>query len=592
MSSRLNELARALPEEERKELYRKIVRSLSLDYGRTATRIYPAELQRSQRTELIRTDMARMSLSLRFRVWLRRLFTGKDRETCFVEARLATLRHTLRSAGLLRSDTAADTIEPSVAEWVFTLYRAAYPVIPLFGYLWSRKEALRLMVHRLLAAKIPDAKEKSEDLLPQGDMEDIFIRTQSKREIRTELLSRLDSYLESIPGEVYTRIAEGIMPLYYLRDVCLFDFAQFFGHFGYRPGLAPPEDTPNMRRASARAVLPLLEELYYGVFQGLKVNKRFSVHRELLADYAERNTEETGSAEAQNEREGIVDGLLEHLHELHETVRRLGRRVPLADLIRYHRRDPYYRVTAYAPQIDLRGFYANSMRIELLQDLDKRFPEIRRSALERLRREIFGGPITHLEFLPEYTPASVRSVGLPPIRGVQALNVLHAYLVGPYQHGLQEFARVLGRMIPARHKSVSRDLAMHTAALVDVAERIERLDKAFSPDTDMGKLFHRVRYSSEHEPQRLRSYRSLVEQTEREIGEIMEGGNEHIEGIRGVLAELSADPPEVLRERYALYDATNPHSDALKWRLAEEGAVLKKLSVLLSQSAFEDDAAE
>jgi hypothetical protein len=589
--TRFKELAQALPEQERKDLYRKIVKSLSLDYDRTQ-HIFPAEVQRTQRAELIERDMDRMSLSMRFRVWIRRLFTGKDREACFVDARLASLNHTLRAAGLQHGGSSPSNIDPAVADRVFELYRAAYPVIPLFMHLWGRRESMRSIIHRLLATKIPDARHAPEDLLPRSDMEDIFIRTHSKEDIRRELLSRLDAYLKDIPNEVYAQIETGIVPLYYLRDLCLFDFQKFFQQFGHRPGLAPPDEKPTMRQARAQATLPYLEELYYGVFSALKVPRRFVVHRELLEDFADRNDGgEAREAADPQEREAIVDHLTEHLSDLHEAVLRFNARVPLVELIRYYRRDPYHRIMAYSPQLNLREFYNNSMRIEVLSRLDEEFPEIRAGVIDRLTSEIFSGGLAHFEYLPESTPSSLRKLGLPAVRNVAALNVLYQFIRGPFRRNLQEFLRVLGRMMPARQKELATSLASHSNGLLDVEEKAVHLDQGFSPDADSGKLFHRVRYASESDPAQHRAYRNLVAQTDREVGALIDEGLHHVEGIRGVLQELAGEVPDVLKERYSLYDPTAPHRDALEWKLAEESATLLKLHTLATQKMAIDEGA-
>lgn len=582
MSSRFPELVEALPEQERKDLYRRIIQSLSLDEDR-ARHIYPAEVQRTRRAELIRRDMDRMSFAMRFRVWLRRLFSGKDREACFVDARLAGLRQRVRAAGMEKGGTPADSIDSALADRVFALYRAAYPVIPLFGHLWGKKESLRLIIHRLLATKIPNAKHSPEDLLPVRDMEDIFIRTQSKEDIRRELLSRLDGYLKAIPDEVYAQIETGVLPLYHLRDICLLDYQRFFEQFGYRPGLAPPTEKPTMQRANAQSVLPLLEELYYGIYSALKVQRHFFVHRELLADFAERD-EEGGGAKSEQERDAVVDHLADHLKSLHDAVLRFSARVPLVDLIRYHRHDPYYRVMAYAPQLNLREFYNNSMRIEILSRLDERFPEIRAGVIERLVQEIFAGEFGHFEYLPESTPTSLRKLGLPAMKNVSALNALYQYLRRPYRRDLQEFLRVLGRMMPARHKGFANRLVAHSSGLLDIEEKAQHLDAGFSPDADSGKVFHRVRYAAESDPAQHRSYRNLVSQTDREIGTLIDEGLSHIEGIRSVFQELLADVPDALKERYSLYDPTSARSDALEWKLAEEGNTLFKLHTLITQT--------
>ncbi len=586
MSSRFPELVQALPEKERRDLYRRIMKSLSLDFDRSQ-RIYPAELQRTQRAELIRRDMSRMPFLMRFRVWLRRLLTGKEPQDCFLDARLAALRRKLQAAGLHSTGSYSDGIDPQIAEHVFELYRAAYPVIPLLGHLWEKKESLRLIIHRLLEVKIPDAKHSPEDLLPQSDMEDIFIRTQSKEDIRRELLSRLDEYLKSIPDEAYAQIETGVIPLYYMRDMGLFDYQRFFQQFGFRPGLAPPGDKPNMRRAEVQATLPYLEELYYAIYSTLKVPRKFFVHRELLADFADRNKDrnkETGEQTSPDqERKAVVAHLEEHLRDLHDAVLRFNHRIPLVELIRFHRNDPYYRVMAYAPQLNLREFYNNSMRIEILSRLDEQFPEIREGVVDRLIAEIFSGDLRHFDFLPESTPSTLRSQGLPPIKHVAALNVLHQYVKHPFKRDLQEFLRVLGRMMPARQKETANAIVAHASGLQDVEEKAASLDQGFSPDADSGKIFHRVRYAADSEPVQHRSYRNLVTQTDREIGALIDAGLGHIDGIRSALGEIASAVPDALRERYSLYDPTSPHPNALEWKLAEESATLQKVHTLITQ---------
>ena len=582
MSSRFPELVQALPDQERHDLYRRIMKSLSLDFDRSQ-RIFPAEVQRTQRAELIRRDMNRMPFWMRFRVWLRRLLTGKKREDCFLDARLAALRRKLQSAGLHSTGTHSDGIDPHIAERVFELYRAAYPVIPLLGHLWEKKESLRLIIHRLLEVKIPDAKHSPEDLLPQSDMEDIFIRTQSKEDIRRELLSRLDEYLKSIPNEIYAQIETGVIPLYYMRDMGLFDYQRFFQQFGYRPGLAPPGDKPNMRQASAQATLPYLEELYYAIYSSLKVPRKFFVHRELLEDFADRNEESTERTSPEQERKAVVAHLGEHLRDLHDAVLRFNHRTPLVELIRFYRNDPYYRVMAYAPQLNLREFYNNSMRIEILSRLDEQFPEIRQGVIDRLISEIFSGDLRHFDFLPESTPSTLRSQGLPPIKHVAALNVLHQYVKYPFKRDLQEFLRVLGRMMPARQKEIANAIVDHSSGLQDVEEKAESLDQGFSPDADSGKIFHRVRYAADSDAVQHRSYRNLVTQTDREIGTLIDAGLAHIEGIRSALQEIKSAVPDALRERYSLYDPTDPHQNALEWKLAEESSTLQKVRTLITQ---------
>jgi hypothetical protein len=342
-------------------------------------------------------------------------------------------------------------------------------------------------------------------------------------------------------------------------------------------------EKPTFRRASPHGTLALIEELYYGVFSALKVPRKVFVHRELLVDYADHAREED-KPRTEQDRQTLVDRLSQDLTEIRTVVERFNQKVPIVDIIRYHRRNPYYRFMAYAPRLNLREFYNNSLRIEVLSALDESFFDIRKGVVERLTREIFGGDIDRFEFLPDSTPAPLRKLGLPSLKNVRALNVLHAYARGPYTEELQEFLRVLSRMMPTRRKTAASDIVTHSSGLQDVEDKALHLDRAFSPDADSGKLYHRIRYSAEKDPGQHRSFRNLISQTDREIGTLLDQGIEHVEGLRTVLQELSKDVPDALAERYALYDPTNANPDALKLKLAEESDTLYKLETLITQT--------
>jgi hypothetical protein len=145
-------------------------------------------------------------------------------------------------------------------------------------------------------------------------------------------------------------------------------------------------------------------------------------------------------------------------------------------------------------------------------------------------------------------------------------------------------------MMPTRRKGAANQIVGNSSGLQDVEESTVQLDRAFSPDADSGKLFHRIRYSAEKDPTQHRSFRNLMSQTDREINSLLDRGIEHIDGLRSVLLELSENVPDALKDRYQLYDPTSPNPEALSLKLAEEAAKLQKVHTLITQTmAIEEE---
>ena len=120
--------------------------------------------------------------------------------------------------------------------------------------------------------------------------------------------------------------------------------------------------------------------------------------------------------------------MVEQLQGLYSEAMRTGRRVPFVELMRFLRRDPYFRVSVYMPTLKLREFYHSYLMIRVLSQLDSRFPDIRRGVVDRMVEELFGGPPPPFTyFRPGVQVASDRT-GLPGFRHMRSLNLLYAFL--------------------------------------------------------------------------------------------------------------------------------------------------------------------
>lgn len=538
--STFHELAHALPDEERRELYHRIMASLGFSAGQQeAESVVPASIHSEQRYEIIRREINDLGLWGRLRLWLRSWLTGKAKEDAHVDIRLLNLRRHLLRAQICPRASSTHLLSTQFAERLFTLFQAAAPVTSLFNDIWESREMLRTVVQSVLEERITNVKKQLNDFITDDEMTDIYVVSRSRTEIRNHLLERLDAYIDRIHDGVFAEIAAGITPLYYMKGIALFDYVGLLATFGYDAGEDPPEDPPEFKAVRATEVVDQLEDLYYACYTWQRLEGKTRIHRELLEYYLQAKhasySDEPLSAEHISHQ---VQTLEQDIRSLNDAAAAFVKQVPLTDIIRYHRDDPYYRVVVYMPKVNLKEFYYSALRIELLQQIDARFDNVHHSAIEQLIEETFGH---HPPDFPNFRSgggSTVSKLGLPTFRHVRSLNILFNYIQIVYRRVIRQRLTVIHRAVSGRNRDLSNELSFYTGGLEDVADKIIAFDESFSPESEEGKTFYRIRYSVEKDVTQQRIYRSMVAQRERQSRALLDKGLEYLQGMLTVMQKL------------------------------------------------------
>ena len=603
-SNKLRELALALTENERKELLRKIAGSLSLKSpeGRD---IYAQEIAPEERQTLMADEISGLSIWRRIVYFFRRLVSTKPDDQTYIEFRLSELRKRIRSVcpGLMPVEY--HTVREEFARIVWDLYKAAYPLIPMFLDLWRSKEYLQQSVEHLLSQRIPAARSDLDDFVSMEELQSAFLEHEQKGDVRKLVVERLHLYLEEVPDDLFQHLEEGILPFYFLKGLCLFDYNAFFDVFGFDPGITPPEEMPPFREAPTSAVLPHIEQLYYGLYSAGRLERGFYVHSEMIDRYLELKERdgigledadgssengdasertESPSESAYQERRSQVQESSDYLSELLNEGFRVGRRLPFVELMRFLRRDPYYRVSVYLPTLKLREFYHSYLMIRILSELDERFPEIRRGVVDRMVEEVFGGtPPPFAYFRPGVQIASAK-LGLPDFRHMRSLNLLYSFLRFVYRGRMQEMVRTLARVLPSRQRETAGDLLIHVSGTEATLADLEHFDESFSPDSEDGRAFYRIRYAVEKDVTLHRSYRNIVQQKDREARGLVDRGMEHLRGMISVCTVILQGLSDQFRQSYADIDSRVNSIDGLDRLLDLQLGKLVHFETLMKQA--------
>jgi hypothetical protein len=564
--TKLEEISSELPEHERRELLARITRGLERDAQEEVERI---ELKQEERDKIIAEEMAQSSLWDRFLLWLKSLLTGRSRRDLFIDARISQLKRSIRQKSPGISGFEARNLTPKFARQLFDLYSAAFPLRDLFMTFSRDVEFRETVLNLVFQSKYPEAKKQLEDLAPVADMEDAF-GVGGEEEVRKLVLRRFNDYLKRIPDRLFQQIEEGIKPLVFFRNLVLFPYTLIFRHFNYYPGELLDEKYPYFDHGSAMLMLDLLERLYGALGLVERLGAEWFCHEELLELYSryrrgspeppEPPAIEAETAEAKGGAEGNrATGLLKEQEEqeaaelngaliaLAEAAGHFERRLPLLDLVRYFRRDPYLRLSYAVPRLQLKPLCVAILRDRLLAQLGDRISTVKLNVVERRIRDIFRAePLQELFYYTDRADFDFGRLGLPYFSYARSLMVVYNYLNRVYKGYIQDAIQAANAYVFSGNRIVQSHLMQSAGGLEELEAKIVLLDRSLSPEEEDGKALSAMR-GRLGDPAQQKAYRGFIAQKDKEARDLILQGSEHLQSIKRHFEEAAASTVESVR---------------------------------------------
>jgi hypothetical protein len=585
INSGVDELARALSEKERKALLDRIARSLSM-HGDDRRRIIHGELRQERRAELIAADMNRLSVWERIHLWIKRILSGRADEDVFLRFRLGQARDRVRLGDDGLVDFENRVLLAGLPEAIRPLCRGIAETRDFFYVLWKDTDSLRRVLDYLLAKRVPDAKRSLNQFCSSREMQETFRVTESRNQLKKMVLDRVSEYVDRIPPSVMDEIEEGLKPLYLLKDLATYDFDDFFVQFQSSEEEARSSGEVHFHGAAAHRVLDRLEELYLALYSVGRIRGEATIYPEVLNYYsAVRNGTIDPANPVEIPESADIASLRGSIMKVVQEARRVREEIPMVDIIRFFRNDPYYRFLAYVPRLKLRDFYYSNLKIEVLQELDQRFHDLRMGALGQMIQEVFPQGLKQFEYFHPEIQSAIKRAGVGQLLVYRSLQVVHTFITSIYRGGLLEFMRIMGRLMPVRTTRQSGvDLTLSIASLDDVAERLRNFDLSFSPDADDGKTFYRFRYtSSDRDSGQIAAFKALVLQKDRDAGVIIEKFQDQMRALQQAFQTVKKSAHQQLNERYQSFESTLADDRPFDTRLDSYLRSLENTEKILNQ---------
>jgi hypothetical protein len=544
--TKLEEISLELPEQERRDLLERITRSLEAESPDGLVRV---ELRNEEREKLLGEEMQALSAWVRFVLWLTRLFSGRSRREAFLNWKIKQLKRRIRSRSSGLTGFESRDLSGKFGRLFYELYREAFPLRQAFRDFHTEEDLRDRAVLRLFEHNYPDAKKTLEDFVPLEEMERIYADSGREDEVRRACLGRFGEYTKRIPDRLTRHLDDGMRPLFFLKNLVLFPFSTVLRQFKVETVGAPDDRVPDFQPAAAMLVLDQLERLYHAVNLPAELGADWFFHEEVFQAYLEhaRPEEQPEALEREEEARNAAE-LSATVPRLVDAARRFSERVPLLDLIRYFRKDPYYRIVFAVPRYHTKPVYASALRQRLLDQLEERIDQVKKTVLERRLAEIFkNGRLVELFHYVERPDSEYSALGLPVFRYTMSLKVLSNYLARLYKPTIQDAVQAANMYVLAGNRIAQARLNQSAAGLEELEAKIVLLDRSLSPDEDDGKTLLRLRHRLATDLNQQKLYRAFVTQKDREARELIDQGYDYLLGIQRLFEELLSSPAENLK---------------------------------------------
>ncbi len=560
-------LSRGLTHNERDELLNKIKNSLSIDNEESG--LHQEEMDKDERLELIRKEKNEISLLYRFFIWIQSKLTGKSTEEVLLSGKLLRIKKKIKRKhqGLTGFETR--NLTPHFAEMVYDLYKSTVPLRELFKKIWLDENSLNTFFMDIVEEAVGEKVLDLEDVTSLDSIIDSFGAAGKKEDVKNLVIEKLDLHVDSIDSEIFKQLEIDLLPFYRLRGIILFPFVQFFQQFGYTLLDTPYTENPHFKNASALLCLEDLERLDFAVYSASKLERRVNLNSKML----DRLGVISGSQADDNNEHFISE-----MELVIQKAKWFNEKVPLSDLIRYFKKNPFIKMIFYIPEVNLKTFYRTTLKVRLINRIDERLPEIQEKYIAHEIETLFAGKrYVNFQNYREYSSIDYEKLGVSSFRNIAPLALIYNFIESYYKGGvIQSIVRVLERGVLSQNRLMKDNMLQYASSIEDIAERIRIFDDSLSPDSEEGKVFHKLRFSMTKDISQQKIFRKIVIQKDRDAKNLCEAGIDALAGLRRVLGEVNKSTNDAVIEQLKQHYLINNKPVVLQDLLTDSLLKLKK----------------
>jgi hypothetical protein len=317
-------------------------------------------------------------------------------------------------------------------------------------------------------------------------------------------------------------------PVYNLKDLILFPYTAFFQKFSFTPKRSEGPGKHFFKNASAMLCLDELKALYVAVMTASMLDDNSFINKYMIEFIKELGDTYDLPENDQAELSKMISG-----------VKVFSRSIPLLELIRFFKKDPFLQISYSFDKKSFMSTYQGILRSDMRNKINTKYSEIQREYIEKEIARIFKGKdFTEFRNYRRYSSIDYQKMGLPVFNHTKSLNLLYNYIKCFYQSHFSDIISILEKGILSQNRITRDRLLTHSISLQELEEKIRASDKSLSPEEEDGKLFHKIRMTLASEPAQQRMFRTLVSRKNKEVKTLVEWGEEALGGLEKIFEEL------------------------------------------------------
>ena len=505
----LQNLSRSISQDERDELLEKINRSLQLRSCNDNPIVHSID-NHADRTARIRADMAKSGFFTQIQLWFSSLFSVKTAEERFVAVKTTQLIKKIQNHGHDLIDSDGAYIGPGLARKVSELYEYAKPLQDFFSEIWvDEGRKISEFAAQLAWKHIPEPKTSLIDFIDKEQLNTELLNISPSNSLEY-IENTLINYVNDLHPQVFELVADDLAPLYLLRDAVQFPYYDFLNNFKLND---------NFARVKFSTISGQLEQLYYVAY----VSSRLQIKNQIAEVITSKH-----------------DHIANSIHAFYKAILSFFESIPLAEIIKAGKMDPYYRFLIYVPRIDIKTFFISYLKLHILKEYDETIPKIRvqilRKQIDSLFLDNWKNPLHHLN--AHQSPAAA-NMGFPIIHRVNTLGIFYSYVKNIYNKKHESLALYISKNQTKRVRQTNSDMLLVLSNIDDISNRIEKLNQSLAPDANGTNLSNGFQLALKREPSAQRQYRIQMGQLDREVEDLANMAIDSIQSLTSLFDDFS-----------------------------------------------------
>lgn len=532
----LDNLSKELSQQERKDLLKKIKESVT---SRSISKLEsPSNIDTDEdrQIQLLRKEYQNASGIAKLIFLLLSVLTGRSVEKVILSRRLSAIKRSILRRGPFLTGATGRGVGARFAERVFEQFREILPVRDIYRTLWLVEGVFERFLLDVVEHNVSEGIVTLSNLHSLEEMVTIYGDSENIDALRQRVVDTLRKKIESLPKEEFAQLDNSLSIFHYPKDIVLFPYGSFFAEFEYDIEKTEMSGTPTFSKTNGFKIIGYLEKMGVALNAARHLNSNCTVERDTIASLIRIHETKKNSSRTSNLGTDLTDTdeklVSDQLKKLYSRVIEFEKSLPVLDMIRYLRSDPFYLPADKTIELDSRELYYIVIKDYILREFDDLKPSILKGHQQRLMEGLFAtNPMLKLSNYVQHSNQFYKDLGVAELEHVGTINLLYSYFHHYNSIYYQPLFSILEKGALSGNPLLVEEVGRYSTSFGSIERSLMELDRSLSPNSSDGALYAKLLDTAEENSPIVGVLSTLVAQKSRDAKLIVVSAKESIKGL-------------------------------------------------------------